>query len=98
MSADQARALANVDFAIEKGTSELRAKWYEKMSKVLSERTVARFFHIDEKRDASSTSRLRPTSHLSTEPKSRLPRANWNNGAHSGMVTLPGDENSALAR
>jgi Spy/CpxP family protein refolding chaperone len=53
MSEDQARALANEDFAIEKDTSELRAKWYEKMSKVLSERTVARFFHIDEKLDAS---------------------------------------------
>jgi hypothetical protein len=53
MSEDQARALANEDFAIEKDTSELRAKWYEKMSKVLSERTVARFFHIDERLDAS---------------------------------------------
>jgi hypothetical protein len=34
-------------------TSELRAQWYEKMAKVLSERTVARFFHIDEKLDAA---------------------------------------------
>jgi hypothetical protein len=53
MSEDEARALANEDFQIEKDTSELRAKWYEKMTKVLSERTVARFFHIDEKLDAS---------------------------------------------
>jgi Spy/CpxP family protein refolding chaperone len=53
MNEDEARTLANEDFAIEKDTSELRAKWYEKMAKVLSERTVARFFHIDEKLDAS---------------------------------------------
>ena len=53
MTEDKARALANEDFAIEKDTSELKAKWYAKMTKVLSERTVARFFHIDEKLDAS---------------------------------------------
>jgi Spy/CpxP family protein refolding chaperone len=53
MSEDEARVLANEDFAIEKDTSELKAKWFEKMAKVLSERTVARFFHIDEKLDAS---------------------------------------------
>jgi polyhydroxyalkanoate synthesis regulator phasin len=54
MSEDQARALANEDFAIEKDTGELKAKWYKKMTKVLSERTVARFFHIDEKLDAAA--------------------------------------------
>jgi Spy/CpxP family protein refolding chaperone len=54
MSEDEARTLANEDFAIEKDISELRAKWYEKMTKVLSERTVARFFHIDEKLDAAA--------------------------------------------
>jgi DNA-directed RNA polymerase len=54
MSEDQARALANEDFAIEKDTSELKAKWYKKMTKVLSERTIARFFHIDEKLDAAA--------------------------------------------
>ena len=54
MTEDQARALANEDFAIEKDTSELKAKWYKKMTKVLSERTVARFFHIDEKLDAAA--------------------------------------------
>jgi hypothetical protein len=53
MSEDQARTLANEDFAIEKDISELKSKWYEKMTKVLSERTVARFFHIDEKLDAA---------------------------------------------
>jgi hypothetical protein len=53
MSEDEARTLANEDFAIEKGISELKSKWYDKMTKVLSERTVARFFHIDEKFDAS---------------------------------------------
>jgi Spy/CpxP family protein refolding chaperone len=52
MSEDEARALANEDFAIEKDTSELKAKWYKKMAKVLSDRTVARFFHIEEKLDA----------------------------------------------
>jgi len=54
MSEDEARTLANEDFAIEKDTSKLRAQWYEKMTKVLSERTVARFFHIDEKLDAAA--------------------------------------------
>jgi polyhydroxyalkanoate synthesis regulator phasin len=54
MSEDQARALANEDFAIEKDTGELKAKWYKKMTKVLSERTVARFFHIDGKLDAAA--------------------------------------------
>jgi hypothetical protein len=54
MSEEQARALASEDFAIGKDTSELKAKWYDKMTKVLSERTVARFFHIDEKLDAAT--------------------------------------------
>jgi hypothetical protein len=54
MSEDQARALANEDFAILKDTSELKAKWYKKMTKELSDRTVARFFHIDEKLDAAA--------------------------------------------
>jgi Spy/CpxP family protein refolding chaperone len=54
MTEDEARALANEDFAIEKDTGELKAKWYKKMAKVLSERTVARFFHIDEKLDAAA--------------------------------------------
>jgi Spy/CpxP family protein refolding chaperone len=54
MSEDDARTLAKEDFAIEKDTSELKAEWYNKMTKVLSERTVARFFHIDEKLDAAA--------------------------------------------
>jgi hypothetical protein len=54
MTEDAARVLANEDFAIGKDTSELKAKWYKKMTKVLSERTVARFFHIDEKLDAAA--------------------------------------------
>ena len=54
MSEDEARVLANQDFAIEKDTGELKAKWYKKMTKVLSERTVARFFHIDGKLDAAA--------------------------------------------
>jgi hypothetical protein len=54
MTEDEARTLANEDFAIERDTGELKAKWYKKMTKVLSERTVARFFHIDEKLDAAA--------------------------------------------
>jgi hypothetical protein len=54
MSEDQARDLANEDFAILRDTSELKTKWYKKMTKELSERTVARFFHIDEKLDAAA--------------------------------------------
>jgi len=54
MSEDQARDLANEDFAILKDTSELKTKWYKKMTKELSERTIARFFHIDEKLDAAA--------------------------------------------
>jgi len=61
MSEDQARTLANEDFAIEKDTSELKAKWYKKMTKVLSERTIARFFHIDEKLDAAADIALAAT-------------------------------------
>jgi len=44
MTEDQARDLANQDFAILKDTAELKTKWYKKMTKELSERTVARFF------------------------------------------------------
>ena len=54
MNEDEARTLANEDFAIEKDTSEMKAKWYKRMTKVLSDRTVARFFHIDEKLDAAT--------------------------------------------
>ena len=54
MSEDEARTLANEDFAIGKDISELKTKWYRKMTKVLSERTIARFFHIDEKLDAAA--------------------------------------------
>ena len=54
MSEDEARVLANEDFTIEKDTSELKSKWYKKMTKELSERTIARFFHIDEKLDAAA--------------------------------------------
>jgi hypothetical protein len=54
MSEDEARALANEDFAILKDTGELKTKWYKKMTKELSDRTVARFFHIDEKLDAAA--------------------------------------------
>jgi 1,2-phenylacetyl-CoA epoxidase catalytic subunit len=54
MTEDAARTLANENFAILKDTSELKAKWYKKMTKELSERTIARFFHIDEKLDAAA--------------------------------------------
>src|SRR5882672_1139879 len=58
MSEDEARALANEDFAILKDTSELKTKWYKRMTKELSERTIARFFHIDEKLDAAAAPAL----------------------------------------
>src|ERR1700688_783248 len=64
MSEDDARTLANEDFSIEKDTGELKAKWYKKMAKVLSERTVARFFHIDEKLDAAADLALAANSAL----------------------------------
>jgi hypothetical protein len=54
MSEDEARALANEDFLIQMDVSKLRSVWYERMTKELSERTVARFFHIDEKLDAAA--------------------------------------------
>jgi len=54
MSEDQARALAKENFAIEKDKAALKDKWYGKMTKVLSERTVARFFQIDQKLDAAA--------------------------------------------
>jgi Spy/CpxP family protein refolding chaperone len=54
MSEDQARALAKEDFAIEKDKAALRDKWYGKMTKVLSERTVARFFQIDQNLDTAA--------------------------------------------
>jgi Spy/CpxP family protein refolding chaperone len=58
MSEDQARALAKEDFAIEKDKAELRNKWYGKMTKVLSERTVARFFQIDQNLDTAADMEL----------------------------------------
>jgi hypothetical protein len=54
MSEDQARALAREDFAIEKDKIALKDKWYGKMTKVLSERTVARFFQIDQNLDTAA--------------------------------------------
>jgi predicted Zn-dependent protease len=53
MSEDEAQALARENFAIEKDKIALQDKWYGKMSKELSARTVARFFQIDQKLDAA---------------------------------------------
>ena len=53
MSEDEAQALAKENFAIEKDKIALQDKWYGKMSKELSARTVARFFQIDQKLDAA---------------------------------------------
>ena len=61
MSEDQARALAKENFAIEKDKIALQDKWYGKMTKVLSERTVARFFQIDQKLDAAADMALAAT-------------------------------------
>jgi hypothetical protein len=52
MSEDDAKDLNKEYFAIEKATLQVKEKCFAKMSKVLSARTVARFFQIDGKLDA----------------------------------------------
>ena len=53
MTQDQAEALTKENFDIQKDTIKLKEKYYDKMTKVLSNRTVARFFQIDQKLDAA---------------------------------------------
>jgi hypothetical protein len=54
MTEDEAAKLAHEQFDIEKDTVSLQEKWYGKMTKDLSPRTVARFFHIESKLDAAA--------------------------------------------
>lgn len=53
MSEDEAQRLTKELFSIQKDTIALKEKYAAKMSKVLSARTVARFFQIDQKLDAT---------------------------------------------
>jgi Spy/CpxP family protein refolding chaperone len=52
MSEDQAEHLTHEALSIEEDTVSTKRDWVGKMSKVLSARTVARFFQIDSKLDA----------------------------------------------
>ena len=52
MSEDQATALTKEYFSIDQDKLDLKQKYVKKMSKVLSARTVARYFQIDQKLDA----------------------------------------------
>ena len=53
MSEDDATALSKESFSIQKDTLSVKEKYFAKMSKTLSARTVARFFQIDQKLDAA---------------------------------------------
>lgn len=53
MSEDEAERLTKEAFQIEKDRVELKEEYYKKMSKALSARTAARFFHIDWKLDTA---------------------------------------------
>ena len=48
------KEVIGVEFSRELHEVALKNKWYGKMTKVLSERTVARFFQIDQKLDAAA--------------------------------------------
>jgi polyhydroxyalkanoate synthesis regulator phasin len=54
MTQDQAEKLTKDAFDLQKDTVKLKEKYYDKMTKVLSNRTVARFFQIDQKLDAAT--------------------------------------------
>jgi polyhydroxyalkanoate synthesis regulator phasin len=51
MSQDDANNMTRESLSIQKDTVELKEKYVSKMQKVLSARTVARFFQIDQKLD-----------------------------------------------
>jgi hypothetical protein len=53
MSQDEAQRLTKEFLAIEKEKISIKESYVAKMSKVLSARTVARFFQIDQKLDAT---------------------------------------------
>ncbi len=52
MSEDEAEDLTDEAFSVDKERIDIKEKYVKKMSKVLSARTVARFFQIDQKLDA----------------------------------------------
>ena len=52
MSEDEAARLTRERFQIQKDKIDIQESYYKKMSKATSERTAARFFHIDSKLDA----------------------------------------------
>jgi polyhydroxyalkanoate synthesis regulator phasin len=54
MTQDQAAKLTKEFFDLQRDTVKLKEKYYDKMTKVLSNRTVARFFQIDQKLDAAT--------------------------------------------
>jgi hypothetical protein len=58
MSEDEAERLTKEAFQIEKDRIEIKQEYYKKMSKALSARTAARFFHIDSKLDAAVDAEL----------------------------------------
>jgi len=58
MSQDEAARLTQEAFDIDKEKIKVREEYVKKMTKVLSSRTVARFFHIDSKLDAIVNAQL----------------------------------------
>jgi hypothetical protein len=58
MSEDEAERLTKEAFQIEKDKVDLKEEYYKKMSKALSARTAARFFHIDGKLDTAVDAEL----------------------------------------
>jgi hypothetical protein len=58
MSEDEAGRLTRERFQIQKDKLDIQESYYKKMSKALSERTAARFFHIDSKLDAAIDAEL----------------------------------------
>ncbi|HEY2675838.1 MAG TPA: hypothetical protein VGI65_02640 [Steroidobacteraceae bacterium] len=54
MSQDDAENMTKETLAIQEDTVSLKQKYVKKMSKVLSARTVARFFQIDQKLDTTA--------------------------------------------
>jgi hypothetical protein len=58
MSEDEAARLTKERFQIQKDKLDIQESYYKKMSKALSERTAARFFHIDSKLDTALDAQL----------------------------------------
>jgi hypothetical protein len=58
MSEDEAARLTKERFSIQHDKLDIQESYYKKMSKATSERTAARFFHIDSKLDAAIDAEL----------------------------------------